>query len=221
MKRLALFVVILAVSFAQAESKGKVCIWVDSEVPGAIVGAQTGGSVSSVTAKEVAAIQTSATEALKTDKSNVVVSPCPQSGENIELDVVVGKFRGGYLQSVIELVHADIFADFLDMAEYLLQQGYKDPAAVVTGSVVEAHLRKLCNKHGIAVVKSDGSAKKADALNSELAAGTVYSKLDQKSVTAWLDLRNKAAHGKYDEYTKEQVAVMLQGVRDFASRYPA
>lgn len=100
MKRLALFVVILAVSFAQAESKGKVCIWVDSEVPGAIVGAQTGGSVSSVTAKEVAAIQTSATEALKTDKSNVVVSPCPQSGENIELDVVVGKFRGGYVASV-------------------------------------------------------------------------------------------------------------------------
>lgn len=137
------------------------------------------------------------------------------------LQALRDEYASGYLQSVIELVHADIFADFLDMAEYLLQQGYKDPAAVVTGSVVEAHLRKLCNKHGIAVVKSDGSAKKADALNSELAAGTVYSKLDQKSVTAWLDLRNKAAHGKYDEYTKEQVAVMLQGVRDFASRYPA
>jgi len=65
------------------------------------------------------------------------------------------------------------------------------------------------------------SPKRADALNSELASATVYSKLDQKSVTAWLDPRNKAAHGKYTEYTTEQVALTLQGVRDFTSRNPA
>jgi hypothetical protein len=53
-------------------------------------------------------------------------------------------YESGYLQSVVELVHADIFADFLDMADYLIQQGYKDPAAVVAGSVLEEHLRKLC-----------------------------------------------------------------------------
>ena len=41
----------------------------------------------------------------------------------------------------------------------------------------------------------------------------VYSGLDQKSVTRWLDLRNKASHGKHSEYTKEQVALTLQGVR--------
>jgi hypothetical protein len=40
-------------------------------------------------------------------------------------------------------------------------------------------------------------------------------------VTAWLDLRNKAAHGQYADYTKEQVALTLQGVRDFISRHPA
>jgi hypothetical protein len=118
-------------------------------------------------------------------------------------------------------IHADIFADFLEMADYLLQQGYKDPAAVVIGSVLEAHLRKLCGKHGIPVSKPDGSPKKADTLNSELAAGAVYSKLDQKSVTAWLDLRNQAAHGNYKDYTKEQVVLMLQGVRDFSARHPA
>lgn len=51
-------------------------------------------------------------------------------------------YEAGNLQSVIELVHADIFADFLNMADYLLQQGYKDPAAVVIVSVLEEHLRK-------------------------------------------------------------------------------
>jgi hypothetical protein len=58
-------------------------------------------------------------------------------------------------------------------------------------------------------------------MNSELAAAGTYSKLDQKSITAWLDLRNKAAHGKYVEYTQEQVSVMVSGIRDFIVRNPA
>jgi hypothetical protein len=131
------------------------------------------------------------------------------------------EYEAGYLQSVVELIHADTFADFLEMAHHLSEQGYKDPAAVVTGSVLESHLHKLCNKHGIDTANSDGSPKKADKLNAELTAGGVYNLLDQKSVTAWLDLRNKAAHGKYSEYTKEQVGLMLENVRNFISRLPA
>lgn len=130
-------------------------------------------------------------------------------------------YDAGYLQSAVELIHADIFADFLEMADHLVQQGYKDAAAVVAGSVLEEHLRKLCLKHNISVLKPDGSPKKADTLNSDLAAADVYSKLDLKNVTAWLGLRNDAAHGKYSEYTKEQAALMIRSVRDFASRYPA
>ena len=38
----------------------------------------------------------------------------------------------------------------------------------------------------------------------------VYNKLDQKSVTSWLDLKNKAAHEKYSEYTKDQVVLKFQ-----------
>jgi hypothetical protein len=58
-------------------------------------------------------------------------------------------------------------------------------------------------------------------INSELCAAGVYLKADQKSVTAWLDLRNSAAHGKYTDYTKDQILIMLQGVRNFISRLPA
>jgi hypothetical protein len=129
-------------------------------------------------------------------------------------------YDAGYLQSVTELIHADLFADFMEMAEHLLDQGYKDPAAVITGSVLEEHLRKLCGKNGI-IVSQGGKPKKADTLNAELAGANVYSKLDQKNVTAWLDLRNKAAHGKYSEYTKDQVALLIQSVRDFITRNPA
>ena len=129
-------------------------------------------------------------------------------------------YSAGYLATVEELVHADLFSDFLGMADHLLTQGYKDPAAVLVGSVLEEHLRKLCLKSGLAV-SAGANYKKADTLNAELAGAGVYSKLDQKSITAWLDLRNKAAHGHYADYTKAQVQLMLDGVRHFMVRLAA
>ena len=112
------------------------------------------------------------------------------------------------------LVRAEVFADFLEMAEHLLEQGYKDPCAVLVGGVLEDHLRSLCQSRGIPLQMS-GKPKKADSMNNDLAFADVYSKLDQKNVTAWLDLRNKAAHGKYDEYNADQVRNLLVGVREF------
>lgn len=132
------------------------------------------------------------------------------------------ELESGWFQTTKGLVSAEIFSDFIEMASYLLDEGYKDPAAVIIGSVLEEQLRQLCNKPKIPIeiTKSSGQkvAKKADKMNSDLAKANIYGNLDQKSVTAWLDLRNKAAHGKYDEYTREQVALMLQGVTDFLAR---
>jgi len=131
----------------------------------------------------------------------------------------------GYLVSTQELIHADLFSDFLEMAEHLLGEGYKDPAAVLIGGVLEEHLRKLCSKNGIALEYADAKgalhAKKAEVMNTDLAGNNAYSKLDQKNVTAWLDLRNKAAHSRYSEYTAQQVELLLQSVRDFLTRLPA
>ena len=93
-------------------------------------------------------------------------------------------YRAGYLSSVEESVHADVFSDFVEMADHLLAEGYKDPAAVVIGSTLEGHLRKLAMKNGIAPDNA-GRPKKADQLNADLAGASVYSKLDQKSITAW------------------------------------
>lgn len=130
----------------------------------------------------------------------------------------------GYVSTLAELIHGDIFGDFLEMADHLLASGYKDAAAVIAGSTIESHLRQLCVKSGIPVDVTSPSGthpKKADAMNSDLAGASVYSKLDQKSITAWLGLRNDAAHGKYGGYTKDQVGLLIGGVRDFIARNPA
>jgi hypothetical protein len=127
----------------------------------------------------------------------------------------------GFTRSFEELIHADVFADFLEMADELQGKGYKDPAAVLAGSVLEEHLRKLAVRSGVATTDASGKPIKADRLNADLARVPVYGKLEQKSVTAWLDLRNKAAHGEYTEYDHAQVAALIQGVRDFMIRNPA
>ncbi|MFB3922096.1 MAG: hypothetical protein ACE145_10260 [Terriglobia bacterium] len=129
-------------------------------------------------------------------------------------------FMSGNLRSIQELVHADLFGDFLEMATHLLEEGYKDPAAVLAGGVLEEQLRKLSSKHGVSTVQG-GRPKKAETMNSELASANAYSKLDQKNITAWLDLRNKAAHGKYSEYAAQQVSLLIQSIRDFLTRVPA
>jgi len=136
------------------------------------------------------------------------------------LDALRISYESGYLTTVSELIHADVFTDFIEMADYLLTEGYKDPAAVIIGSVLEEHLRQLAQKNGVDV-NIGSRPKKADQLNADLFTQSVFSKLDQKAVTSWLDLRNKAAHGKYNEYSKDQVAIQLQGIRDFIGRNPA
>ncbi len=94
----------------------------------------------------------------------------------------------GRLSTVTELIHADVFSDFLEMAQYLLDDGgFKDAAAVIAGSSLEAHLRALCEKHGIPTKDGSNKPKKSDTLNHELDKSGAYgSKLDLKNVTAWL-----------------------------------
>lgn len=140
------------------------------------------------------------------------------------VDSLKADVSAGYLKTQTELIHRELFADFLEMANHLLSEGYKDAAAVIAGSSLEVHLRNLSINNGIptnTMDKDKSVSKKAERLNSDLVSNKVYNKLDQKNVTAWLDLRNKAAHGYYDNYDKEQVNLMIAGIRNFISRIPA
>jgi len=125
----------------------------------------------------------------------------------------------GFLFDIRSLMQADIFADFLEMGEYLLNEGYKDASAVIIGAVLEDSLRKLCQKNNIQTKNDAGKPLTIDPLNSALAKADVYSKLVQKQVTSWAHIRNKSAHGEYEEYDKKQVEMMLLFVQDFAEKY--
>jgi len=129
--------------------------------------------------------------------------------------------KSGWTQSVLEMVHADTHSDYLEMAASLLESAHKDAAAVIAGTALEVHIRALCAKSGVGTVLSNGAPMKADAMNTELKKEGVYNEAQRKQVSAWMGLRNSAAHGDYGDYDRQQVRLLVDGVRDFMLKYPA
>ena len=129
-------------------------------------------------------------------------------------------YVSGFLTNINELIHSEIFSDILDEAKYLLSKGYAGASAVTCGVVLEEHIRKLAEKVGIPV--QDGATfRRAEVLNQDLAKNGVYGKPEQKSVTAWLGIRNDAAHPQESKSNDEMVRLMIEGIRNFIQRYPA
>ena len=138
------------------------------------------------------------------------------------IEGLAADYEAGYMSTVAQLVHADTFADFIEMATNLLDEGgYRDAAAVIAGSSLEAHLRNLATNAGVPVAKRDGYPLKPSVINAALAKAKVYEKLQQNQITAWLRLRNHSAHGEYGKYGEAEVMGMIQGVRNFMLSYPA
>jgi hypothetical protein len=125
----------------------------------------------------------------------------------------------GLLLDLRRLLQADIFADFLEMAEHFLSEGFKDAAAVLIGGVLEDTLRKLSQSKGLPLMTAQGKPLTIDPMNVNLAKAGVYLPLTQKQITSWADLRNNAAHGNYSKYTSSEVKEMLLFVQRFAADF--
>lgn len=139
---------------------------------------------------------------------------------------VVGLFKGikhdidyGMLSNFRSVVQAEIFVDFLEMAEHLLGEGYKDAAAVLLGAVLEDSLRKIADANSVSTVGSKDQPLTIDPLNVAVAKKGVYGPLVQKQVTSWASLRNDAAHGHFGNYDMAQVKQMLLFVQKFCADY--
>jgi hypothetical protein len=65
-------------------------------------------------------------------------------------------FREGFMADTKLLVSAEVFADFLIQAEVLLENDYKDAAAVLIRAVLEDGLRRVCVSMGISIKDRDG-----------------------------------------------------------------
>ena len=125
--------------------------------------------------------------------------------------------KSGFLKRIESMVSAEIFTDFMEMAEYLHAEGYHIPAASLAGAVLEDSLKKICVAHELEVKRSDRLA----TLNEKLHTSHVYNKIVWKNIDTWREIRNAADHGSFEEFTPEQVNAMVSGISDFMGRYLA
>jgi hypothetical protein len=118
------------------------------------------------------------------------------------------------------LVEAEVFDDFLEQARHLFDFGYYPASVVIAGSVLEDGLRKICQRNKIEIAEK----AKLDQMNAELAKHGVYNNLQQKRITVLADIRNKAAHGKWEDFDRKDAEEMVDQVRAFMevhySHYP-
>ena len=121
-------------------------------------------------------------------------------------------YEGGYIFSIQGLVKAEVLSDALEQAQELLKNGYKDPACVLVGVSLETAVKHLAEKNGL-------PTGKLDRMNNDLAKQGTYNIAKQKQITAWADLRNKAAHGDWSAYSNSDVLAMHSGVQQFVADF--
>jgi hypothetical protein len=131
------------------------------------------------------------------------------------LNALKDDIKSGMLQNTISFIQTEIFSDFLEMAEHIFEQGHKDPPVMLAGAVMEDSLRKICTKNEIPVLADSNIA----SLNQLLLQKQVYNKIVFKQVDTWKAIRDFADHANYDQYDRDKVKDMLDGVRKFVGEY--
>lgn len=135
-------------------------------------------------------------------------------------------FENGMLESLASQWEAANLAEYMTQAEQLLGEGIPGkfdhiPAAVLAGAVLEKALRGLCQKCNppIPIFKNTNEPLQLNALIDALKRADMFNELTAKQLRAWADIRNKAAHGEFDKFEKNDVDLMLKGVGSFMANY--
>ena len=115
----------------------------------------------------------------------------------------------GYLLGQEFLTAGEVFDSVLEQAKHLVKNEYKDPAAILARVVLEDALKRLARAESI------DDKQKASSINDELKAKGKYPQPQWRLIQSWLDIGNAAAHGKFTEYSKDDVVKLIEGVEGF------
>lgn len=117
--------------------------------------------------------------------------------------------EGGFLASQEFQIAGEVFDSLLEQAKELHRGGHKDIAAILGRIVLEDALRRLARVEGVS------TAQKAAKINDELKSNNRYSQPRWRQIQAWLDIGNAAAHGKFSDYSADDVTAFLDGLGSF------
>jgi hypothetical protein len=147
-----------------------------------------------------------------------------------KLKAIKDDFDNGFLANLSMQIEAEIAANYMGQAEQLLSEGQSGkydhvPASVLTGAVLEKSLRTLCDQQTPPIHTFKTTAKGAsepltlNPLIDELKKAAVFNELKAKQLRSWADIRNAAAHGEFDKFSRSDVEQMIEGVKNFLATY--
>ena len=135
-------------------------------------------------------------------------------------------FQQGFIESLSEQIEATLICDYMGMAKNLLNDSEAKnsrtdhiPAAVLAGATLEHALRTLCERNGISIQKDNGDFKTLNPLIDGLKAANIFNELKAKQLRAWADIRNFAAHGRFTEFSREDVSGMITNIDSFLADF--
>ena len=115
----------------------------------------------------------------------------------------------GFLVGQEFFIAGEVFDSILEQAKYLVQNDYKDPAAVLARVVLEDALKRIARSENI------DDNQKASVINDALKKKGRYSQPQWRFIQGWLDIGNSAAHGKFDQYSQDDVVKMIDDIERF------
>lgn len=135
------------------------------------------------------------------------------------------ELEAGSLDSLVLQIEAETLADYLDQAQGLLDDPNEHftfaAAAIVAGAALERSLRALCSNLDPpeALQDSKGRPLSLNGLIDIIKRREVFNELQAKELRTWSALRNHAAHGQFNQFSRAQVDAMVDGVRRFLASY--
>ncbi|MGW3769932.1 hypothetical protein [Actinomadura verrucosospora] len=103
--------------------------------------------------------------------------------------------------------------DLMEQVQQLLDDSKVHPAApiVLAGAALEEFLRSRITAKGLSPSGKPGINTYATALQQD--GG--LTRQEVKNITSWAGLRNHAAHGEWDQISREEARIMVAGINLF------
>ena len=141
------------------------------------------------------------------------------------LRAVKTEVQNGSLDSLALQIEVEVVSDYLAQADGILKDVVGEcthvSAAVLAGASLERSLRTICSQLNPpeSVVNNSAVFLGMSTLVDTLKRRAVINELQAKQLRAWVAIRNSAAHGKFEEFTRHQVEQMLEGISEFIAKY--
>lgn len=135
------------------------------------------------------------------------------------------EIENGSFDALVLQIEATVLTDYMAQASALLDETKENlthvSAAVLAGASLERSLRILCTQlePPEPVVNDRDGFLGMGALIDSLKRRQVFNELLAKQLRAWAAIRNSAAHGKFDEFSRHQVEQMLDGISHFLAQH--